>query len=454
MSLTAVILAAGKGTRMKSEMPKVLFESAGRPMIDYVVQSAKDIGAADINVVIGNGAEMVREHLGLDLSYSVQKQQRGTGDAVMAASETIDKNGGKVLILCGDMPLVKAETLSKFIDESSDRPVSFISVKVKKPDGYGRVIRAMDDSVIKIVEEKDAAEDEKRVTEINTGIYLCDGEELLKRLKNIDSNNAQGEYYLTDIVQEGAHAWLAEEETEFLGVNNRAQLAEASKHIWRSRAEKHMMNGVSVLDPDNFYCSYDAEIEPDVTIYPNVFIEKEVIIRKGAVIYPGCRIKKSEIGENCEIKDNCLIAESYVGADSQVGPMAQLRPGTVLKGENKIGNFVETKKAEIGVGSKASHLTYLGDAEIGKDVNVGCGTITCNYDGMNKYKTIIGDGVFVGSDVQLVAPVTIGAGALLAAGSTISKDVPADALGVTRAEQKNVEGWVSRWKEKKQSEKK
>jgi bifunctional UDP-N-acetylglucosamine pyrophosphorylase/glucosamine-1-phosphate N-acetyltransferase len=447
MKLMVLVLAAGKGTRMKSDMPKVLFESAGRCLIDYVVDVAKTV-SDDINVVIGSGAEMVKSHLGNTVSYSVQKEQRGTGDAVMAAQEAIKAHSGKVLILCGDMPLIKSDTIAKFIKAAYD-PVSFISVKVKKPDGYGRVVRGIDDAVIRIVEEKDAGDDEKRIKEINTGIYLCESGVLLERLSGLNTDNAQGEYYLTDIVKKGASAWLADDESEFMGINNRAQLAFAAKHIWRSRAEEHMLNGVSLLDPDTFYCDYDVVIEPDVTIYPNVFLQKKTVVRKGAVIYSGCRISESEIGENCEIKDNCLITESFVGRDSQVGPMAQLRPGTVLKGDNKIGNFVETKKAVIGEGSKASHLTYLGDADIGRDVNIGCGTITCNYDGIRKYKTEIGDGVFVGSDVQLVAPVKIGDGALIAAGSTITKDVPPDALGITRAKQSNIEGWVPKWKKGK-----
>ncbi|PLX67372.1 MAG: UDP-N-acetylglucosamine diphosphorylase/glucosamine-1-phosphate N-acetyltransferase [Denitrovibrio sp.] len=448
MNVMVLILAAGKGTRMKSEKPKVLFEAAGKPMIDYAVEAAEDAGIKDINVVIGSGAELVQEHLGDKVNYFEQVNQKGTGDAVMSAVKKIENFNGKVLILCGDMPLISSDTLNRFM-ELTTAPVAFISAKVKDPKGYGRVIRGIDESVIKIVEEKDATEDEKRVNEINTGIYLCDSAELVNRLKNINNDNAQGEYYLTDIVATGTEAFLAPDDKEFLGVNNRAHLAEAAGQIWRKRAEEHLMNGVSVLAPDNFYCDDDVLIEEDVTIYPNVFLETGTIIRKGAVIYPGCRIKKSEIGANCEIKDNCLIQESFVGKDSQIGPMAQLRPGSVLKGENKLGNFVETKKIEMGLGSKASHLTYLGDAEIGKDVNIGCGTITCNYDGINKYKTIIGDGVFVGSDVQLVAPVEIGKGALIAAGSTITKEIPADALGITRAEQRNIEGWVSKWKKKK-----
>lgn len=272
-------------------------------------------------------------------------------------------------------------------------------------------------------------------------------------MKNIDNNNAQGEYYLTDIVADGAFAYLAKGESQFLGVNNRVQLAEAGKQIWLERAEEHMMNGVAILDPNTFYADKGVEIEPDVTIYPNVTLQGAVKIKKGGtVVYPGGnRIVNSEIAENCEIKDNCLITDASVGgSDCKIGPMAQLRPGSVLKGKNKLGNFVETKKARFDIGAQASHLTYIGDAEIGKNVNLGCGTITCNYDGFNKYKTIIGDNVFVGSDVQLVAPVTVGeGGALIAAGSTITKDVPADALGITRGKQQNIAGWVSKWKKDK-----
>ncbi len=449
MNLMVLILAAGKGTRMKSDTPKVLFKAAGKPMVDYVADAASELGAGRINVVIGNGAELVQKHLAGKVEFSVQTQQRGTGDAVMAAADSINSFDGKVLILCGDMPLVKPETLKSFIDEAEKHPVAFMSVKVKNPFGYGRVIRSIDGSVIKIVEEKDATEDEKREDEINTGIYLCDSKELMTRLVDIDCNNAQGEYYLTDIVKKGAYAHLCKDETEFLGVNNRVQLAEASRVLWDRLAEKHMMNGVSLLDPKTFYCDGTVEIENDVTIYPNVFLEGDTKIGRGSVIYSGTRIKDSVVAENCEIKENCLITESHVGAESHIGPMAHLRPGSVLEGENKVGNFVELKKAKMGIGSKSSHLTYLGDAEIGKDVNIGCGTITCNYDGYSKYKTIIEDGVFVGSDVQLVAPVKVGKGALIAAGSTITKDVPSDALGITRAKQQNMEGWVSAWKKKK-----
>ncbi|WP_022851352.1 bifunctional UDP-N-acetylglucosamine diphosphorylase/glucosamine-1-phosphate N-acetyltransferase GlmU [Limisalsivibrio acetivorans] len=450
MSLLTIILAAGKGTRMKSENPKVLFEAAGRPMVDYAVSAAREAGANEINVVVGSGAELVKAHLGNSVTYSVQKEQRGTGDAVMAAEEIIKDKKCRVLILCGDMPLVSGATLRNFVEEAEHHPVSFITVDVEKPFGYGRVVRGTNGNVLRIVEQKDANENEKRIKEINTGIYLCDGDTLLDRLSRIDTKNAQGEFYLTDIVSEGAYAYKAEDEDEFMGVNTRAHLAAASKMIWRRRAERFMEEGVSILDPDTFYAGADVEIKKDAVIYPNVYIEGETIIHSGTTIYPGSRIKDSVIEENCEIKDNTLIQDSFVGKGSSVGPMAQLRPGTKLLGENKIGNFVETKKISFGEGSKASHLTYLGDADIGKDVNVGCGTITCNYDGINKHVTTIGDGVFVGSDVQFVAPVNIGKGALIGAGSTITKDVPEDSLAITRAKQLIKEGWVSSWKKSKE----
>lgn len=446
--MMVLILAAGKGTRMKSDTPKVLFKAAGLPMIDHVVKTAKAVGADDINVVIGNGAELVREHLKDTVSFSVQTEQRGTGDAVLAAADAV-KRSDKTLILCGDMPLVKAETLAEFIKQAKDEPVAFISVKVKNPKGYGRVIRGIDGNVIKIVEEKDATEDEKREDEINTGIYLCDSAEMMSRLNGIGCDNAQGEYYLTDIIKKGVSAYQAEDEQEFLGVNNRSQLAEASAVLRDRIATEHMMNGVTLIDPKTFYCDHTVVIEKDVTIYPNVYLEGKTVVRKGTVIYSGSRVIDSEIAENCVVKDNTVIEESIVGAKSQVGPMAHLRPGAKLAGENKVGNFVELKKASLGFGSKSSHLTYLGDCEIGSDVNVGCGTITCNYDGYHKFKTVIGDRVFVGSDVQFVAPITVGDDALIAAGSTITKDVPEGALGITRAKQQNLEGWVASWKAKK-----
>ena len=404
--LSVIILAAGKGTRMKSETPKVLFHTAGKPMIDYTVELSKSLNPEKIVVVTGNMAEAVQEHLqDYSVDFALQKQQRGTADAVMAAQDFIDDNG-KVLILCGDMPLIKEETIKGFIESVTEK-IAFISVKMKQPKGYGRVVRASDNKVLKIVEEKDANEYEKRINEVNTGVYLCDGEELKKRLALIDNNNAQNEYYLTDIVRDGAEAYLTEDEDEFMGVNDRIQLCTASKILYKNRAEKYMADGVSIIDPQSCYIDEGVEIGRDTIIYPNVFIENGSKIGKNVVIRSGCRLNKAIVED--------------------------------LEKDNKVGNFVELKKAKMGEGSKASHLTYLGDAEIGKNVNIGCGTITCNYDGYNKYKTIIDDNVFIGSDTQIVAPVKIGKNVLVAAGSTVTKDVDDNALAISRTPQKNLE---------------
>jgi bifunctional UDP-N-acetylglucosamine pyrophosphorylase/glucosamine-1-phosphate N-acetyltransferase len=450
MSLKVVILAAGKGTRMKSEKPKVLFEVAGKPMIDYVVDEAKKLNPEEIVVIVGNQSELVRAHLkDKGVVFVEQTEQKGTGHALMCARDKIEGKEQNILVLCGDMPLVKHETLVKFIDSAKGSKVSFISVKVQNPTGYGRVIRGADKKVLKIVEEKDSNDNEKKVNEINTGVYLVNSKILLERLSMLTNENAQGEYYLTDIVKSGADVYMADDEQEFIGINDKYQLSVASKVIWKRMAIEHMKNGVQILDFENCYIDEDVKIGIDTVIYPNVYLFGKTEIGLRCKIYPGVHIVDSVIEDDVEIKDNSFITESFVGAKSSVGPMAQLRPGTKLLGENKVGNFVETKKALIGKGSKASHLTYLGDCEIGENVNIGCGTITCNYDGISKHKTVIGDNVFVGSDVQFVAPVRIGSNSLIGAGSTITKDVPDGALAVTRAEQKNIEGWVEKWRAKK-----
>ncbi|MBZ4673014.1 MAG: glucosamine-phosphate N-acetyltransferase [Deferribacteraceae bacterium] len=358
MSLKVVILAAGKGTRMKSEKPKVLFEVAGKPMIDYVVDEAKKLNPEEIVVIVGNQSELVRAHLkDKGVVFVEQTEQKGTGHALMCARDKIEGKEQNILVLCGDMPLVKHETLVKFIDSAKGSKVSFISVKVQNPTGYGRVIRGADKKVLKIVEEKDSNDNEKKVNEINTGVYLVNSKILLERLSMLTNENAQGEYYLTDIVKSGADVYMADDEQEFIGINDKYQLSVASKVIWKRMAIEHMKNGVQILDFENCYIDEDVKIGIDTVIYPNVYLFGKTEIGLRCKIYPGVHIVDSVIEDDVEIKDNSFITESFVGAKSSVGPMAQLRPGTKLLGENKVGNFVETKKALIGKGSKASHLT-------------------------------------------------------------------------------------------------
>ena len=436
--LSIIILAAGKGTRMKSELPKVLFEVAGKPMISYVLELAETLNPERTILVIGSGAETVRKRLeGEKITFCLQKEQKGTADAVIEAMKLIPKDEpGKVLILCGDMPLMKNETLKTFMDKS-DKPINFISVNAPDPKGYGRVVKAAGGEVIKIVEEKDANPYEQKITEINAGVYYCDVHELRKRLSKVTNNNAQNEFYLTDIVKGGANAYQHDDYKEFTGVNDRLQLAEAASILWQQRAAEIMKAGVTIMDAKTFYCDGDVKIGQDTVIYPNVVIEKGSAIGKNCQIYPGCRIEASFIEEGCRILDGTLIENSFIGAASVIGPMAHLRPGSKLEGDNRVGNFVELKKTGLGKGSKASHLSYLGDAKIGANVNIGCGTITCNYDGFNKYETVIGDEVFVGSDVQFVAPVEIEQGALIASGTTVTRNVPKNALAIARVQQDN-----------------
>lgn len=447
--MLVIILAAGKGTRMKSRLPKVLTPVAGKPMLHYTIQLAKELNADKTVVVVGNGHKEVEDEFQNErLTFRLQKEQLGTADAVLAARDDIEAYTGQVLILNGDMPNISTDTMKKFISESGNG-LAFISVKSTNSTGYGRVIRSVGADVLKIVEEKDANPSEKKINEINTGVYLCDAAELLRRLSSVSNNNAQHEYYLTDIITAGAKAWKAPEENEFLGVNDRVQLASLSKIIWKKRALKHMLNGVSIIDPDNVYISDETVIGNDVTVYPGVYLEGACDISSGTEIRHGVRIVDSAIGESCVIKENTLIEQSKIGYKSKIGPMAHIRPGTMLEGENSIGNFVELKKAIVAKGTKASHLTYLGDCTIGKDVNIGCGTITCNYDGFKKHETVIGDRVFVGSDVQFVAPVKIGDGAIIAAGTTVTRDVTADALAIARTPQQNIENKAAQIREAK-----
>jgi len=449
--IAAIILAAGKGTRMKSDLVKVMHPLGERPMISWPVQAAKNAGATRIAVVIGHQAERVRDFFSADgsITFAVQNDQLGTGHAVAAAREALEGFKGTVLILCGDVPLLRAETLSAMLaaHDSKGAAITVLTTHLENPFGYGRIIKREGGRISRIVEEKDATPEEKEISEVNSGIYCVSSEFLFDAVSRLKNDNAHGEYYLTDIVRTAAEknllclAYHTDDPEEVMGVNDRVQLSVAAA-ILRGRINRELMlSGVTMIDPAAVYIEAGVEIGADSVIYPNVHISGRSRLGKGCLVEPGAVIRDCRIGHGVIIKAGSILSESEVGDEAAIGPMAHLRPGSNLGAHVKIGNFVETKKIVMGDGSKASHLTYLGDAEIGSDVNIGCGTITCNYDGVRKHKTTIGDRVFVGSDVQLVAPVTIGSNSLIAAGTTVTMDVPPDSLAIARTPQINKEGW-------------
>jgi bifunctional UDP-N-acetylglucosamine pyrophosphorylase / glucosamine-1-phosphate N-acetyltransferase len=450
-NIAAVILAAGKGTRMKSGLVKVLHPAAGKPMIDWVVDAARSAGAAPIVLVVGHQADAVSNNFNncRDIVSAMQEEQLGTGHAVACAGSALKDFSGTVLILCGDTPLLRPETLTSLIvfHQEQKSAVTVLTALMDNPFGYGRVIRDDNGRIQKIVEQKDATQEEQAVCEINSGIYCMESDFLFKNIGSISSDNAQGEFYLTDLVSmataQGATclARLTKDSGEIMGVNDRVQLAEAGR-ILRERINlEHMLSGVSIIDPVSTYIDHGVTIAQDTTIHPNCRISTGTVIGSNCIIESGTSIKKSIIGAGCHIKPNSMLDNAELRDEVTVGPMAHLRPGTLLHSHVKIGNFVETKKTVMGEGSKASHLSYLGDATIGQEVNIGCGTITCNYDGVNKFQTIINDRAFIGSDVQLIAPVTVGANALVAAGTTVIAEVPADALAIGRVRQRNMLGY-------------
>ena len=456
--IITIILAAGLGKRMKSGLAKVLHPVAGIPMILYPVKVAEEISSERIIVVVGHQADRVKDVLsGRDVEIVQQVEQKGTADAVRLAMDSLKGYKGMLVVLCGDVPLITPKTISGLISAHRDRGaiMTVLTTEVEDPSGYGRIVRSSDGSILRIVEERDADNEIKRIKEINSGTYVFDSLFLSEVLREIKSENAQREFYLTDSIETGlkkgfkVYAYKTIEREEIIGINSRNELAMADIIMRRRINNRHMLNGVTMINPDNTYVGMDVSIGQDVTIYPGATIEGNTIIGNRSVVYPNSRIVNSQIGSDVNIKDSCVIEESRIGDGSQVGPFAHLRPGTILDKNVRIGNYVELKKAFMGEGSKANHLTYLGDAEIGSDVNIGAGTITCNYDGKKKHRTTIGDGVFVGSDVQFVAPVKIGEGAFIAAGSTVTKDVPPGSLAISRVEQKNMEGWVEKRKKRK-----
>lgn len=447
----AIILAAGQGTRMKSSIYKVLHPVCGKPMVQHVVDQVSTLGFDEKIAVVGFGASSVKEQLGEQVSYVLQKEQLGTGHAVMQAAPLLKDKKGTTVVLCGDTPLLTAETLEKLLHyhEKENAKATILTAIATDPTGYGRIIRNDRKLVERIIEHKDATEEERQVTEINTGTYCFDNEALFDALNEVGNDNAQGEYYLPDVIEilkkrgETVAAYMTPNFEETLGVNDRVALAEAEK-IMRQRINKHWMRqGVTIINPEQTYISTEAEIGRDTVLYPGVIIEGKSVIGEHCIIGANSEIKNSTIGNETVVKQS-VIHDSDVGNRVTIGPFAHIRPQTSIQHNVRIGNFVEIKKSTIGEGSKASHLSYIGDAELGNNVNFSCGAVTVNYDGKNKYKTTIKDGAFIGCNANLIAPVTVGENALVAAGSTITDDVPSDSLSIARERQTNKENYFKR----------
>ena len=450
MERYAIILAAGQGKRIKSNLPKVLHKACGKEMVNHVIDTMREAGIDDVNVIIGKGAKIVQDRTSSrNVTYSLQEEQLGTGHAVKCAKAFLDGKSGVVAIFTGDAPLIKASTVKKLIDIhiANNNCATLLTSIVENPTGYGRIVRN-DNAVEKIVEHKDCSEDELNITEINAGMYCFDIKNLLDALGKLSNNNAQGEYYLTDVIEifksngEKIGAMVTNFE-ETLGVNSRSELA-VVENILRKRINKmHLDNGVTIIDPNNTYIGVDVKIGQDTIIYPGNVIEGDTVIGESCVIYPNSRVNNSIIEEGVEIQSS-VILDSKIGKNTTVGPFAYIRPESNIGNSVRIGDFVEIKKSTIGDNTKVSHLTYIGDAEVGTSCNFGCGTVVVNYDGKKKHKTKIGNNVFIGCNTNLVAPVEVKDNSYTAAGSTITKEVPEGSLAVARARQKNIDGWVER----------
>lgn len=458
MSSVALILAAGEGTRMRSDTPKVAHEVLGKPMVNWVVSAALSAGCERVVAVTGHRAEKVEALLPEGVAIARQDRQLGTGHAVMSAREELSGFSGTLVVLSGDTPLLSADTIAGLVAlrESSGAALTLLTTHMTDPTGYGRIVRNMrDGSVERIIEEKDCSADERKITEANTGTYAFDAEVLFAHLDRLSTENAQGEYYLTDLigifVSEGmtVSADVTDDPYETVGVNSRVQLAEANKLMQRRINTAHMLAGVTMLDPDLVWVGPDVTLGRDVEILPMTQLLGSTTVEDRAVLGPNTRVRDSFVGAG-SLVDSSVLIEAHVGRDVTVGPVAYLRAGAVLEAGSKAGTCVEIKKSTIGEGSKVPHLSYIGDATIGRGVNVGAGSITCNYDGTNKHQTVIEDGVFIGSDTMLVAPVTVGEGAMTAAGSAISKDVPPGALAIERTDQTVIDGWSRRKRAKRE----
>ncbi|MCY9374756.1 bifunctional UDP-N-acetylglucosamine diphosphorylase/glucosamine-1-phosphate N-acetyltransferase GlmU [Bacillus sp. T17B1] len=445
----AVVLAAGQGTRMKSKLYKVLHPVCGKPMVEHVVDEALKLSLSKLVTIVGHGAEEVKKQLGDKSEYALQAEQLGTAHAVKQAQPFLADEKGVTIVICGDTPLLTADTMEQMLKEHTQREAkaTILTAVAEDPTGYGRIIRGENGAVQKIVEHKDASEEERLVTEINTGTYCFDNEALFRAIDQVSNDNAQGEYYLPDVIEilknegETVAAYQTDNFQETLGVNDRVALSQAEQFMKERINKRHMQNGVTLIDPMNTYISPDAVIGSDTVIYPGTMIKGEVQIGEDTIIGPHTEIMDSSIGSRTVIKQS-VVNHSKVGNDVNIGPFAHIRPDSTIGNEVKIGNFVEIKKTQFGDRSKASHLSYVGDAEVGIDVNLGCGSITVNYDGKNKYLTKIEDGAFIGCNSNLVAPVTVGEGAYVAAGSTVTEDVPGKALAIARARQVNKDDYV------------
>ncbi|HOH88688.1 MAG TPA: bifunctional UDP-N-acetylglucosamine diphosphorylase/glucosamine-1-phosphate N-acetyltransferase GlmU [Bacillota bacterium] len=451
-SITPIILAAGEGKRMYSKVPKVLHKVCGLPMVEHVINCAREVSGAEPVVVIGHGAEQVRKEV-TGVKFVMQERQLGTGHAVMQAEKYI--NDGDILILYGDTPLLRPETLLEMheMHRAEGCSATILTSDIDDPTGYGRIIRIGEKLIEAIVEDKDADSSTKLIKEINSGIYFFDGKELQEALGYLKNDNTQGEYYITDVIgimrKKGLKigAFKIKNAEEILGVNNRYQLSEANKIMQRRIVKKLMLEGVTIIDPDSTYIDASVTVEKDVTIYPGCIIEGNTVIQEDSVIGPYSRIKDAKIGRGVKIQ-NSVVLESSIGEGTSIGPFAYLRPGNKVGKHVKVGDFVEMKNSTFGDNSKASHLTYVGDGDVGSNVNLGCGVVFVNYDGKNKYRTYVGDNSFVGCNVNLVAPVRVNENTYVAAGTTVTKDVPQDSLAIGRARQENKEGWVTKRKNK------
>lgn len=450
---TSVILAAGMGTRMKSKMPKVLHKVCGKPLSKWVIDASKAAGADKVCAVVGHKAETVKEVLGDVCEFALQAEQKGTGHAVMQAIDVIKNSKGEVVILNGDTPLITAETINKAIEyhKNNGNQATVITAILDDATGYGRIIRDNDGSVLKIVEQKDASEEEKKINEVNSGMYVFDAQSLVYALDKITPNNAQGEYYLTDTLEillsagKKIGGYAISDNDEIRGINDRVQLNEAEKIMQKRINEYHMRNGVTMRNPESVYIEDGVEIGNDTEICQNVTIKSGTKIGSDCVIGSGSMLDRAVIHDGVDVLSS-VILESEVDEGTHVGPFAYIRPNCHVGKEVKVGDFVELKNSNIDDGTKISHLTYIGDSDVGKRVNFGCGTVTCNYDGKKKYRTTIGDDCFVGCNTNFVSPINVGDGVYIAAGSTITEDIPENSLSIARARQVNKDGWKDKRK--------